>query len=102
MRFPAFDFFLNTILPSKPSVVPVNERPAMCPRTRAHPSSWTGTSPIPPAAAASPTPPAAAVNPISIANPTSVAPTLIANPIPEPCVQTDDNAELQMTVVPGT
>ena len=105
MRFPAFDFFLNTILPPELSVVPVNDTLARRPRTRARPSSRTGTSPIFPAAAALPIPPAAAAaaaNPTSIADSTPAALTTIANPTPESCVQIGDNAESQMTVVPGT
>ena len=102
MRFPAFDFFLNTILPPKLSVVPVNDTPARHPRTRARPSSRTGTSPIPPAAAALPITLAAAANPTSIADLTPAALTMIANPTPESCIQIDDNAESQMTVVGGT
>ena len=93
MRLPAFDFFLNTNLPPKLSVIPVNDRPERHPCTRARPSSRTGTSPIPPAAVADPT---------SIANLTPAAPTMIANPMPKSCGQIDDNAESQMTVVPGT
>jgi hypothetical protein len=102
MRIPAFDFFLNTILPPKLSIIPVNVTVARRPRTRARPSSRTGTSPIPPAAAALRIPPAAAANPTSIADSTPAALTTIANPTPKSCVQIDDNAESQTTVVPGT